>query len=58
MNGPYDQIIKILEECAEKEDVPKKLVKEIYDLEKANTHLQNRRIDLREKLLSHLEKKP
>jgi hypothetical protein len=58
MNIPYEQLIKILEECAEKEGIPKKLVKEIYDLEKAQTHLTNRgnEIALRQKILSHLEK--
>ena len=59
MSSPYDQIIKILEKRAEEECLPKKLVKEVYDLERGKTHLKNRDIEttLREKTYAYLEKK-
>ncbi len=59
MNLPYEQLIKILEKRAEEGGIPKKLVKEIYDLERSKTHLRNRDIQttLREKVYGHLEKK-
>ena len=58
MNLPYAQIIKILEKRAEEEDIPKKLVKEIYDLERGKIHLRYRGIEttLREKIYNYLEK--
>jgi hypothetical protein len=57
LNLGYEQIIKILEKCAEEEGIPKKLVKEIYDLERSKTHLTSRGIEttLREKVYAHLE---
>ncbi len=58
MNIGYEQIIKVLEKRAEEEGIPKKLVKEIYDLERGKTHLIHRGIEttLREKVYNHLEK--
>ena len=49
----YNEIIKILQECAKEEGISEELVKEIYDLERGQTHLSSRanESDVREKLL-------
>ena len=50
-------MIKILEKRAEEENIPIKLVKEIYDLERGQTHLNNRANEtkLRETIFEYLE---
>tara|TARA_B100001123_G_C14651951_1_gene765998 strand:+ start:72 stop:299 length:228 start_codon:yes stop_codon:yes gene_type:complete len=53
----YNEIIKILQECAKEEGISEELVKEIYDLERGQTHLPSRtnESDLREKLLDQVK---
>ena len=58
LDNPYDSIIKILENRANEIDISKEMIKEIYDMERGQTHLNSRgnEVELRQKLLSHLEK--
>ena len=53
----YNKIIEILQECAKEEGISEELVKEIYDLERGQTHLPSRanESDLREKLLDQVK---
>lgn len=53
----YDKLIKILQECAKEKGISEKLVKEIYDLEKGQTHLPSRtnESDLRKLLLDQVK---
>ena len=64
LSAPYDDIIKILEDIADEKGVqalckpnlkPSGLVKEIYDLERGQTHLNARsnEVELRKILLKY-----
>ena len=58
MEGPYLEIIKILQKNAKEESIDIKMVKEIYDLEKSTTNYSIK-VDedsFRQKVLRGMEK--
>ena len=58
MSAPYEDMIEILSKCASEKGVSKKLVKQIYDLERGQIHLTHRDLegDLRKKILEFMPK--
>ena len=55
MSARYDDMIKILDDIADENGVPSGLVKEVYDLERGQTHLNARtnEVELRKILLKY-----
>ena len=43
---PYEELVKILQECAKEKNISEKLVKNIYDFERGQTHLTTRKSSL------------
>ena len=46
MSAPYEDMIEILSKCASEKGVSKKLVKQIYDLERGQIHLSHRELEV------------
>lgn len=59
MTAPYEDMVKILQKCAEEQGIPKKLIKEIYDMERDQSHLsyRNNEIDLRTRIIGTMKEK-
>jgi len=59
MNEAYSQIIEILEKLANKAELPKGMVKKIYDLEREQVGVMNRnnQSELRRIIVESLESK-
>ena len=55
--APYEDMMKILEECAKEKGISPKLIKKIYDLERDQSHLsyRNNEIKLRQDIIESMK---